>query len=82
MTIRTLPPWDIHEPPPVPVWRFTVEEYQQMGKVGVLMEDDRVELLEGWIVPKRTHFLPRCSSWANTLFPTAASSGRNKTASQ
>ncbi|MBI4603061.1 MAG: Uma2 family endonuclease [Planctomycetes bacterium] len=39
-------------PPPLPLRRFTVEEYHRMGKAGVLTEDDRVELLEGWIVPK------------------------------
>ncbi|MBI4607183.1 MAG: Uma2 family endonuclease [Planctomycetes bacterium] len=41
--------------PPLPVRRFTVEEYQRMGQAGVLSEDDRVELLEGWIVPKMVH---------------------------
>lgn len=30
--------------------RFTVQEYHQMGQVGILSEDDRVELLEGEIV--------------------------------
>lgn len=30
--------------------RFTVDEYEQMGHVGILREDDRVELLEGEIV--------------------------------
>jgi Uma2 family endonuclease len=29
---------------------FTVEEYYQMAKVGILSEDDRVELIEGEIV--------------------------------
>ncbi len=38
--------------PPFPVHRFSVEEYQRMGQLGILTEDDRVELLEGWIVPK------------------------------
>ncbi len=31
-------------------WRFTVEEYEQMGRVGIFAEDDRVELLDGEIV--------------------------------
>ncbi len=43
---------DSFQPPPLPVRRFTVDEYHRMGEVGVLTEDDRVELLEGWIVPK------------------------------
>lgn len=29
---------------------FTVKEYQRMGEVGILNEDDRVELIEGEIV--------------------------------
>jgi Uma2 family endonuclease len=55
MSVSALPPWNIYQPPPVPVRRFTVEEYHLMGRVGVLTEDDRVELLEGWIVPKMMH---------------------------
>jgi Uma2 family endonuclease len=43
---------------PFPVRRFTVEEYHRLGEVGVLTEDDRVELLEGWIVPKMIHNPP------------------------
>lgn len=38
--------------PPWPVRRFTVDEYHRMIQEGILTEDDRVELLEGWIVPK------------------------------
>jgi Uma2 family endonuclease len=38
--------------PPVPVRRFTVAEYHRLIQIGVLGEDDDVELLEGWIVPK------------------------------
>ena len=30
--------------------RFTANEYQRMGQVGILREDDRLELLEGEIV--------------------------------
>lgn len=37
---------------PFPVRRFSVEEYRRLGEVGVLAEDDRVELLAGWIIPK------------------------------
>jgi Uma2 family endonuclease len=36
------------ERPPFPVRRFTVAEYQRMGELGILTEDDCVELLEGW----------------------------------
>ncbi len=31
-------------------YRFTVEEYERMGQVGILGEDDRVELIDGQIV--------------------------------
>ncbi len=38
--------------PPLPVRRFTVDEYHRMIETGILGEEDAVELLEGWIVPK------------------------------
>ncbi len=38
--------------PPLPVRRFSVAEYHRMIDAGILTEDDPVELLEGWIVPK------------------------------
>ncbi len=38
--------------PPLPVRRFTVDEYHHLISAGVLGEDEDVELLEGWIVPK------------------------------
>lgn len=37
---------------------FTVEEYHRLGELGVLTEDDRVELLEGVITPKMVHNPP------------------------
>jgi hypothetical protein len=40
------------EAPPFPVRRFSVEEYHRMIAAGVLSEDEPVELLEGWIIPK------------------------------
>src|SRR5947207_2591394 len=58
MSSVTLPDWNVFDPPPVPVHRFTVEEYHRLIEHGVLTEDDRVELLEGWIVPKMTHNPP------------------------
>jgi Uma2 family endonuclease len=39
-------------PPPYPVRQFSVAEYHRLGEAGVLAEDEPVELLEGWIVPK------------------------------
>jgi len=44
--------------PPWPVRRFTVDEYRAIGATGVLEEHGRVELLEGWIVPKVNHNPP------------------------
>lgn len=38
--------------PPFPVYQITVPKYHEMIQKGVLTEDDPVELLEGWIVPK------------------------------
>jgi Uma2 family endonuclease len=41
--------------PPYPIWKLTVQDYHRMIDAGVLGEDDRVELLEGFLVPKMTH---------------------------
>jgi Uma2 family endonuclease len=38
--------------PPLPLRRFSVEEYHHLGEIGVLTPEDSVELLEGWIVEK------------------------------
>jgi hypothetical protein len=38
--------------PTEPVWRFSVPQYHQMIRLGILTEDDPVELLEGWIIHK------------------------------
>ena len=51
MSIVNTTPLDA-EMPPWPVRRFSVEEYRQLGECGVLTPEDRVKLLEGWIVPK------------------------------
>ena len=34
----------------LPIRRFSVAEYHEMGKVGILSEDERVELIEGVII--------------------------------
>jgi len=39
-------------PPPLPLLRFSVEQYHRLGELGVLSADEKVELLEGWIVEK------------------------------
>ncbi len=43
------------EMPNGPVRKFSVAEYHQMIAAAVLTENDAVELLEGWIVPKMPH---------------------------
>jgi Uma2 family endonuclease len=52
MTVMTSEPPLPPVVPPFPVRRFTVDEYHRLIETGVLCEDDDVELLEGWIVPK------------------------------
>jgi Uma2 family endonuclease len=34
--------------------RYTVAQYEELGQLGIITEDNSVELLEGWIVPKMT----------------------------
>jgi hypothetical protein len=47
MSVSTLVPILPPVIPPVPVRRFTVDEYHQIIRAGILGEDDNVELLEG-----------------------------------
>jgi Uma2 family endonuclease len=42
--------------------RFTVDEYHQMIRAGVLLDGEPVELLEGWMVKKVSHGIPHDSS--------------------
>ena len=39
---------------PFELYRLTVEQYEQMGDAGILTEDDRVELIAGYLVRKMT----------------------------
>ena len=47
------PQLDLGELPPFPVRRWTLAEYHALIDQG-MFDDERVELLEGWIVPKMT----------------------------
>jgi len=44
--------------PPLPVCRFTVEQYEAMIRAGIITEDDPIELLDGWITQKMTKTPP------------------------
>jgi len=44
--------------PELPIRRLSVEQYHQMLDGSILHEDDRVELLEGWLVEKMTKHPP------------------------
>jgi Uma2 family endonuclease len=49
--LNTEPPVAI---PTEPIWRLSVAQYHAMAQAGILQEDDRLELLEGWLVAKMT----------------------------
>ena len=53
MSSSILPPLSPEQPQPAPGSRLTVTEFHRLIDEGVLGENDRVELLEGWIVLKR-----------------------------
>jgi len=36
--------------PPLPIARFSVDQYHRMIEAGAFTEDDRLELIEGWVV--------------------------------
>jgi Uma2 family endonuclease len=46
--------------PSEPHWRISVDQYHQMIAAGILTEDDPVELLEGYLVPKMPKNPPHC----------------------
>jgi Uma2 family endonuclease len=58
MSVAMQPAWETTAFPPLPVYKLTVAQYHRMIEAGVLTENDRVELLEGWILPKMTHNPP------------------------
>ncbi len=48
--------------PDVPIYRLTVEQYLAMAEAGILTEEDRIELLEGWLVEKMTKHPPHAAT--------------------
>src|SRR5438874_1639383 len=55
MTLAVQPIPQPFVPSPDSIKRFTVDEYHRMIDADALSADDRVELLEGWVVYKGTH---------------------------
>jgi len=45
--------------PADPIWRLRIDQYHQMARLGILTDDDPVELLEGWLVAKMSKNPPR-----------------------
>jgi Uma2 family endonuclease len=52
MSVLSLPAATFALAPPLPMRRFTVDEYHRMLEKGILGEGDPIELLEGWLVFK------------------------------
>jgi hypothetical protein len=52
MTLLAPQPSLVPTLPPVPVRRFSVDEYHRMIEGGFFADDEGNELLEGWIIPK------------------------------
>lgn len=48
--------------PSEPVWPLTVAQYHEMVRYGILTEEDRVELLEGVLVPKMSKNPPHTTA--------------------
>jgi Uma2 family endonuclease len=59
-------------PPSEWFYRLTVDQYRAMGRLGILTPDDRVELLEGWLVAKMTKHRPHVVSAQRTFHTIAA----------
>ena len=58
-------------------WRFTVDDYEQMGVTGIFHEDDRVELIEGEIYEMSPIGGPHveCINGLNMMFARSAPEG-------
>ena len=48
--------------PPEPVCRLGVDMYEEMIRSGIITKDARIELLDGWLVPKMTKNPPHILS--------------------
>ena len=56
MTVATEPALAAADPqrdiPDAPIYRLSVAQYHAMAEAGILTAEDRVELLQGWLVAK------------------------------
>lgn len=59
MSVLTMPAPGI---PPFPVQRISVDKYHELIERDMYTEDDKVELIEGYIVPKMARGLPHDST--------------------
>jgi len=50
-------------PPDLPMFRFSVEQYHELFRLGMLGDDPNLELLDGWIVPKMTKNPPHAFAY-------------------
>ena len=44
--------------PDLPIYKLSVEKYHELIRSGVLDSDDKIELLNGWMVPKMSNNPP------------------------
>ena len=58
MPVQTEPATSPIQVPPLPVRRFTVDEYHRMIEANVFGDDERFELLEGWVTYATTRKPP------------------------
>jgi Uma2 family endonuclease len=58
MSVLAQSPSFLLQPPPYPIHKLSIAEYHRMLEVQILTDDDPVELLEGWLVPKMPHKPP------------------------
>ncbi len=63
-TATALPP-DTRPRPTLPVRKFTLAEYHHLIDIGFLKSSDRVELINGWIVPKMPQNPPHAQTVRN-----------------
>jgi hypothetical protein len=58
MHLITYPSGTVGPLPPAPPKRYTVAEYQHLIEIGAFADNERNELIEGWLIPKMSR-IPR-----------------------